>query len=306
MRYLITGGSGFIGSHLATALLRQGDQVTVLDPRPGTVRGAVYVPGSVCNANVVGSLVAHHDAVFHLASVVGFAHLLQSPKKALLTMTLGTAEVLFWCAHYQKRVLLTSSSCVYGRATNGDTPVQETDDGILGPTSTPSWTYAYGKAADECLALAYHREDRLPVVVARLFNVVGPGQSAEAGFVLPRFVQRALRGDPLEVHRPGTQTRTFGHVFDIVAALSRLMVCEHAVGEVVNVGGTVTTSIAELARVVVEHTGSRSPIVVTDAPYAGYDNVLDRRPDLTKLRALIDYVPQHELHHMVSDVIADE
>lgn len=305
MRYLVTGGAGFIGGHLVERLTTESHTVVVLDiNRPTVPVGAVYyVQGDVRDRRVLGPLVAQADAVFHLAAVVGFAHVMGDMRQTVLTNTEGTAAVLLECQLWRKRVLLTSTSACYGRATNGNHPVRETDDGVLGPPTTTSWSYAYAKAADECLAFAYHREHQVPVIVTRLFNTVGPRQSAEAGFVLPRFVQQALTGQPLTVYAPGTQTRTFGHVRDVVDGLARLMECDGAVGELVNLGGSQTISMWNLAEYVRARLQSSSPIEVIAPPYGvGYDNVVDRTPDLSKVGRLIGYTPRLGLAEMIYDV----
>lgn len=304
MRYLITGGAGFIGSHLAEHLISRGDQVTSLDDavRHHRVPGVYYVRASVTEEKVVRPLVEHHDAVFHLASIVGFANVMAKPKLTILTSTVGSAVLFAIAAKFKKRVLFTSTSAVYGRATDGGIPACETDDVRLGPTTTASWCYAYAKAVDECLAFTYATTDHLPVIVCRLFNTVGPRQSAEAGFVLPRFVRQALNGVPLTVHAPGTQTRTFCHVKDTTRALSDLMECDSAVGHLVNVGGTETVSMAALAERVVAVTESHAQPRLVEHPYGpGYDNVVDRKPDLTKLRGLISYTPTWYLDDMIHD-----
>jgi len=304
MRYLVTGGSGFIGSHLVEYLLAQGDQVTVVDivHRPTK---AMFVAGSVTDESLMDALIEKHDAVFHLASVVGFANVLRSTKRTILTSTIGSGEVFHIAAKHRKRTLFTSTSAVYGRWANGGAPVKESEDVVLGPTSTASWSYAYAKATDEALAFAYAREERLPVIVCRVFNTVGPRQSAEAGFVLPRFVRQAVQDQPLTVHKPGTQTRTFCHVKDTVAALARLMECDAAPGQLVNVGGNQTASILELADMVCDLSESSSRIAIVEPPYVGYDNVTDRAPDLTKLRGLINFAPQYRLGDMISDTIEE-
>jgi len=307
VRYLITGGAGFIGSHLAEHLITHGDQVTVLDLRRPAyrVQGAFYVQGDVQDPALVGPLVKNHDAIFHLAAVVGFARVLGDPFKTITTSLYGTAGVLHYARKHHRRVLLTSTSAVYGKTVNGGQPVKESDASLLGPTTTPSWSYAYAKAADECLALAYHRQYETPAIIARVFNTVGPRQSADAGFVLPRFVRQALNGDALTVHTPGSQTRTFCHVKDVVRGLAELMECDQAVGEVVNIGGTETISMWDLAERVIDATESTSSPLLADAPYTGYDNVTDRTPCLDKAWDLIHYLPRYGLEEMIDDVVQE-
>lgn len=305
MRYLILGGSGFIGSHLARHLLAQGEQVTTLDPKPSPVRGTFHIYGSAANPALMEALIPRHDAVFHLAAVVGFArvmpHLVQT-----ITSTTTCAETVFsLCARFKTRVLFTSTSAVYGRGTGA--PAIETDDALVGPSPTQSWSYAYAKAAAEALAFAYHREAALPVIVTRVFNTVGPGQSAEAGFVLPRFCRQAVQGQPLTVYHPGTQQRTFAHIEDAVEALLRLMSCDAAVGQLVNVGGTASCGIRSLAEAVRDQAESDSPIVLGPAPYdqEGYDDIESRAPNLEKLHRLTGFHPTRELSEMIEDVLAE-
>lgn len=306
MRVLVTGGSGFIGRHLTAELEQQGHQVRILDLRTPTP----WNPSAdfwLCNVtDYVGVQAAMTDceAVCHLAAVVGFANVMADPINTILTNTTGTDNVLRCAADMNLPVLLTSTSAVYGRSTNGGHPVRETMDGLLGPTPTTSWSYAYAKACDEALAFAYHHQRGLPVVVARLFNTVGPYQSAEAGFVLPRFVRAALSGAPLEVHSPGSQMRTFVHVRDVCRALAALMTCKEAVGQVVNVGGFCHISIHKLAERVCRILNSKSEIRVVDPPWESksYDNVTDRAPDVRKINRLIHWEPQLTLVDMIGDV----
>lgn len=305
MRYLITGGAGFIGTHLARHLLAQGHQVLSLDRRhaDSPVEGVTYIQGDVRDHRLLAPLLDGVEGIFHLAAVVGFANVMSQMRETIVTNTAGTELVLHYAQLKAIPVLLTSTSACYGRATNQGVPVQEDQDGILGPTSRTSWSYAYAKAVDEALAFAYHREYGLPVVVARLFNTVGPGQSALAGFVLPRFVDAALAGEPLTVHAPGTQVRTFGHVSDVVHALAALMRCPAAIGELVNVGGRARVTMAALAAQVIADLHSTSTLAVVPAPYgAGYDNVTDREPDLTKLTRLTGLTPVLTLTDMIRDV----
>lgn len=308
LRWLITGGAGFIGSHLAETLIARGDTVTVLDKeRPlYSVTGATYVEGDVMDPDVIEPLIQHHDATFHLAAIVGFANVMRDPLSTVTTSLYGTAEVLHFSHVYDKRVLLTSTSAVYGKTVNGGDAVREDEACLFGPTSTRSWCYAYAKAADECLALAYHAMHDTPVIIARVFNTVGPRQSADAGFVLPRFVRQAVRGEPLSVHTPGTQTRTFCHVRDTAEGLARLMECDKALGEVVNIGGTETISMLDLAHRVVGLSESASRVVMVDQPYGpGYDNVTDRKPDIGKAHRLFGYRPKYDLDTMIADAIED-
>lgn len=308
MKYLITGGAGFIGSHLAEHLIARGDKVTILDNRSPAYRvpKAYYVQGCVMDDTVVDPLVKSHDATFHLAAVVGFANVMADPALTISTSIYGSGIVLNSAYEHGKRVLFTSTSACYGKTVNGGEPVSETAPATFGPTSISSWSYAYAKAVDECLALAYRKSHGAAVIIARVFNTVGPRQSADAGFVLPRFVQRALAGEPLEVHSPGTQTRTFCHVKDTVQGLASLMECDKALGEIVNIGGTETIGIWELAQKVRAFTESRSTIKLVEQPYGpGYENVEDRKPNLDKAWTLFRYLPRYGLEDMIRDVVEE-
>lgn len=308
MRYLVTGGAGFIAGHLAEHLLAQGHTVTSYDVRHPTLHlhGLTSVTGNVCNAELVDEVVSRHDAVFHLAAVVGFAKVMRDPIRTIETGMRGTQNVVHACARHGKRLVFTSTSAIYGRTVENQAPVAEDGPARLGSPAVRSWCYAYAKAAEECLALAYHQEKKLPVVVVRLFNTVGPRQSPDSGFVLPRFVRAALRGEPLHVHAPGTQGRTFAHVADVVEGLAQLMACADATGEIVNLGGTETVGIYELAQRIVAHTESASPVELVPDPYGvGYENVLHRAPDLRKAERLVGYRPSRTLEDMIADVVAE-
>lgn len=308
MKYLVVGAGGFIGTHLSRHLVTRGDAVTMFDIRPlPTITGAASVRGDVRDTSLIEPLIRSHDATFHLAAVVGFANVMREPTRTITTGLHGTATILDVSDHYGKRVLFTSTSAIYGKTVEDQRPVQETDPCKLGGTNIRSWCYAYSKAAEECLAMAYHQERHLPVIVTRLFNTVGPGQSAKAGFVLPRFVEHAVRGEPLHVHAPGSQTRTFAHVQDVVEGLASLMECDRAVGEIVNVGGMETTTMRGLAEKVVELTESRSPVEIVPDPYGvGYENVEHRVPNLDKAFQLVGYWPQRDLDDMIHDVVAEQ
>lgn len=305
MRYLVTGGGGFIATHLARHLLAHGHTVTTLDPHRCNVRGVFHVYGSACDPKLMGPLIPRHDGVFHLAAMVGFANVMPHLVQTVTGTTESAATVFRICSETQTRMLFTSTSAVYGRG-NGH-PAKETDDAFVGPSPVQSWSYAYAKAAAECLAFAYVREAEAPFIVTRVFNTVGPGQSAAAGFVLPRFCRQAVSGELMTIYAPGTQTRTFCHVSDVVRGLADLMACDQAISELVNVGGTATTSMEALAQVVRDRAESESRMVIVPPPYkAGtYDDIESRQPDLTKAHALVDYEPTKTLDDMVDDTLAE-
>jgi UDP-glucose 4-epimerase len=316
MKALITGGAGFVGSHLADALLARGDEVHVIDNlSTGSIENIEqlkgqprfhYVIDSILNEPVLAELVDRVDVVFHLAAAVGVRLIVESPVNTIETNVHGTERVLKLANKKRKKVLLTSTSEVYGKA---DTvPFREDGDLVMGPTSKGRWSYACSKAIDEFLALAYFKEKRLPVVVARLFNTVGPRQTGRYGMVIPSFIKQALLGHPLTVYGDGKQTRCFTYVSDVVGQLIALAEAPGAVGEVWNVGNDrEEVTIRELAERVVARTGTRSEIVLVpyDRAYEeGFEDMLRRVPDLSKLRALTGYEPQVQLDEILERVIA--
>jgi UDP-glucose 4-epimerase len=316
MKALITGGAGFLGSHLAEALVERGDSVHVIDNlSTGAIDNVAhlkasprfaYTVDSVLNEPLVAELVDGADVVFHLAAAVGVRLIVESPVNTIETNVHGTEMVLKLANKKRKKVLLTSTSEVYGKA---DTvPFREDGDLVMGPTSKGRWSYACSKAIDEFLGLAYHKEKRLPVVVVRLFNTVGPRQTGRYGMVIPSFVKQALLGHPLTVFGDGTQTRCFTYVSDVVSQLIALAEEPRAVGEVFNVGNDrEEVTIGDLARRVVARTGSSSPIelVPYDRAYEeGFEDMQRRVPDLAKLRALTGYEPKVHLDEILDRVIA--
>ena len=317
MRALLTGGAGFVGSHLADALLDQGHQVVVIDDlstgsmdniahlkgRPGFE----YVIDSVMNEPLTAELLDRADVVFHLAAAVGVKLIVEAPVRTIETNVHGTEIVLKHAAKKQKLVVIFSTSEVYGKSTA--VPFREDADLVMGPTPKHRWAYACSKAIDEFLALAYHRERRLPVVIARLFNTVGPRQTGRYGMVIPNFVRQALAGEPITVHGDGTQTRSFTYVGDVVRGLMALANEPRAIGEVFNIGNTEEVSIGALAERVRTAAGSRSPIVLVpyDQAYeAGFEDMPRRVPDLTKIHALVGYAPTLGLDEILERVIADQ
>ena len=315
MRALITGGAGFVGSHLAEALVARGDEVHVIDNlSTGSIENIEhlkaranfhYVIESIQNEPVLAELVDRVDVVFHLAAAVGVRLIVESPVNTIETNVHGTERVLKLANKKRKKVLITSTSEVYGKA---EAPFREDGDLVLGPTSRGRWSYACSKAIDEFLALAYHKEKRLPVVVARLFNTVGPRQTGRYGMVIPNFVKQALLGHPLTVYGDGTQRRCFSFVTDVVGQLIALAQEERAVGEVWNIGNDrEEVTIRDLAERVRARTGARSEIVLVpyDSAYEeGFEDMQRRVPDLSKLRALTGYEPRVHLDEILDRVIA--
>lgn len=302
MNILITGGAGFIGSHLSDRLLGDGHRVTVIDDL-STGRweniahlegapGFQFVHETIMCESVMDRLVSECHMIYHLASAVGVELIVSRPVEVIERCILGTELVLKTAHRYRKKVLLASTSEVYGKSAR--VPFSEDDDRLLGPTTKSRWSYSCSKAIDEFLALAYHKEKHLPVVIVRLFNTVGPRQTGQYGMVVPRFVQQALAGAPLTVYGDGSQRRCFGYVGDIVGALVGLMAHPGAVGQIFNIGNTEEVTIHELAKRVIELTGSTSTIkfVPYDVAYeAGFEDMTRRIPDLRKIRALIGYTP---------------
>jgi UDP-glucose 4-epimerase len=316
MRYLITGGAGFIGSHLTELLLSQGHHVTILDDL-STGREANLAPvrthanlhlvrDSVEDVATVSAVMATVDRVFHLASAVGVQLIVDQPVRTIRT-TIGGTEVVMAAAHkFGRPVLITSSSEVYGKGAR--VPFSEDDDVVLGSTRHSRWCYAYAKGVDEFLGLAYHRQYGLPVTIVRLFNTVGPRQVGQYGMVLPRFVEAALAGQDLKVTGDGTQTRCFTHVADVVAAMAKLMDTPASVGQVFNLGSDREVSMNELAARVISAVGAKSKVqhVSYEAFYGrAFDDMMRRVPDLKKIRQAIGYAPRHDLDQIIASVIRD-
>ena len=317
MRFLITGGAGFIGSHLCDRLLADGHSVLVLDDlSTGRYENVAHLEGgpgfelrvaSVTEPAVVERCVIDTQAVFHLASAVGVRLVVDEPVKTIETIVNGTDTVLRSCARYRRRVLLTSTSEVYGKSEK--IPFSEGDDCVMGPTTTRRWAYACAKALDEFLALAHWYQTRLPVVVVRLFNTVGPRQSGRYGMVIPRLVAQGLAGEPITVYGDGTQSRCFAHVADVVAALARLMAHPEAAGELFNVGNDEEVTINALAERIRALTGATGPVKrvpYSEAYATGFEDMSRRVPDLSKVRRLIGYAPKHDLDRILADVVADQ
>ena len=316
-RVVITGAAGFIGSHLAEALLADGHEVFVLDdlstgcidniaPFKGRDRFH-YTIDSVFNEPLVAELVDRASVVFHLAAAVGVKLIVQEPVHTIETNVHGTEVILRHASKKKKLVFIASTSEVYGKST--DVPFRETADLVLGATTRHRWAYACSKALDEFLALAHWKERQLPIVIVRFFNTVGPRQTGQYGMVVPTFVRQALAGEPLTVFGDGSQSRSFTYVGDVVGALQKLMIEPRAIGEVFNIGNTEEVSILELAGRVKALTGSASPIVAIpyDQAYeAGFEDMPRRVPDLRKIEQLIGYRPQVGLDEIIRRVITSQ
>jgi UDP-glucose 4-epimerase len=312
---LITGGAGFIGSHLAELLLENGWEVFVLDDlSTGSERNVAHLRGrrdfhlvvdSVLKTSIVNELVHRCDVVFHLAAAVGVRLIVEEPVHTLVTNIQGTENVLEYCNRFGKRVLIASTSEVYGDRREPEA-LDEESKRMYGPTTARRWAYAESKALDEFLALAYHQERGLDCVIVRLFNTVGPRQSGQYGMVIPRFAQAALSGRPLEIHGDGTQTRCFCHVEDTIRALAALMDAREISGEIYNVGSTERVTITELARRVLELTGSESELVPVpyDEVYGqGIEDMLHRQPAIEKVAGAVGWQPTRTLDEILQDVV---
>jgi UDP-glucose 4-epimerase len=313
VRYLITGGAGFIGSHLAERLVQQGEHVVLLDNlSTGSMENIRHLKGSehleyhldgIENRQLLAELVDDADVIVHFAAAVGVKLIVESPVRTIETNVNGTQSVLEAACKKRKLVLVASTSEVYGKNTN--IPFTEDADLVLGPTTKGRWSYAASKALDEFLALSYWKEKKQPVIVARFFNTVGPRQTGRYGMVLPSFVKRALANEPIEVYGDGTQSRCFCDVRDTVEALVRLMPLERAVGEVINIGNTEEVSIVDLAKIVKQRTSSSSPIqfVPYDQAYEpGFEDMMRRVPSIEKLESFTGFRPQTSLAEIIDRV----
>lgn len=317
MQIFITGGAGFIGSHLAERLVADGHSVSILDDlSTGQLEnlaslqgnpGFSFVEGSVLDAALVAEMVDAADVVVHLAAAVGVKLIMDEPSKSLRTNITGTENVLHAALPGKKLTLVASTSEVYGKATKF--PFSEDDDLTIGATKNHRWSYACAKMLDEFMALAYARDSDLPVIVLRFFNTTGPRQTGRYGMVLPNFVQSALAGEPLMVHGTGEQSRCFGHVKDVVESLVRLMATPEAQGQVFNIANDQEVTIRGLAELVIAATGSSSEIRLI--PYssvypAGFEDMNRRLPDVSKLEKAIGFRPRRPLAEIVADVIAEK
>jgi len=318
MRALITGGAGFIGSYLVDRLLEMGENVSVIDNlSTGSLKNVDHhlknprfhlVVDTILNEMVMKKLVGECDHIYHMAAAVGVKLIMNRPVETLETNIMGTEMILRLANRYKKRVFIASTSEVYGKIMNGENAslLSENSDSMMGATTKRRWAYACSKALDEFLALAYFEEKKLPVIIARAFNTIGPRQTGQYGMVVPNFVQKALIGKPITVYGDGSQSRSFTHVSDVVDALIKLMSEPKAVGQIFNVGSSKEITIAELARIVKEMTGSSSEIeyITYEKAYGpGYEDMQRRCPDTSKIKNLIHFEPRNNLHDIIQSVI---
>ena len=314
MKYLVTGGAGFIGSHLVERLLADGHTVHVIDDlSTGSIENIEhlksnarfhYLIESIANEPALAEIMDHADTVFHLAAAVGVSLIVTNPVQCIETNIYGTELVLKHAVKKKKKVVIFSSSEVYGKSDR--VPFGETDDMVLGPPTRPRWSYACSKAVDEFLALSYWHQEKLPVVIVRLFNTVGPRQVGRYGMVIPRFIKQALSGGPITVYDDGGQSRCFTHVSDVVDALVKLAREPSAVGQVFNVGSTEEITIRDLAERVRQHAGPS--VEIKHIPYSeayeeGFEDMRRRVPDISKVSALIDYRPTRGIDSILDELV---
>ncbi len=314
MRCLITGGAGFIGSHLADALIERGDTVYIIDDlSTGSIDNVRHLMknkrfhctvDSIMNADVVQKLVNKCDEIYHLAAAVGVKLIIQSPVKTIETNIRGTEIILEYASKKKKKVLVASTSEVYGKSEHF--PFKEDSDIVLGPTIRSRWSYACSKAIDEFLALAYYQEKELPIIIARFFNTVGPRQTGQYGMVAPRFVQQALKNEPITVYGDGLQSRCFTYVGDVIKTILKLMSTPKAIGNVFNIGSQQEITIDDLALLIKKMTRSKSKIKYVPFEKAydkNFEDMAKRIPDVSKIKKLIRYVPDHSIEYIVEKVI---
>ena len=313
MRVFITGGAGFIGSHLADHYVTAGDQVTILDNfSTGSKTNIAHLDGKVTtvdgdirNIELIESLTKDADLVLHMAAALGVNTILESPLESMSTNITGSEVVLNAAAKFNKRIIIASTSEIYGK--NPKQPLNETDDRVVGAPQKIRWTYSDAKAIEEAMAFALHQEKKLPVTTVRLFNTVGPRQTGHYGMVVPRFVHAALKNEPITIYGDGTQSRVFCHVSDAVAAIATMAATDATIGDVYNVGGTGEVTIKQLAEQVLAVTGSQSQITYTpysDAYPAGFEDIQRRVPDISKIKTAINWTPTKDLKQIISDIAA--
>ena len=313
MRVFITGGAGFIGSHLADHYVAEGDQVTILDNfSTGSKSNISHLEGKITttdgdirNIELVESLTKDADLVLHMAAALGVNTILESPLESMSTNITGSEVVLNAAAKFNKRIIIASTSEIYGK--NPNQPLTEVDDRVVGAPQKIRWTYSDAKAIEEAMAFALHQENKLPLTTVRLFNTVGPRQTGRYGMVVPRFVQAALKNEPITIYGDGTQSRVFCHVADAVQAIATMAATDSTIGDVYNVGGTGEVTIKQLAEQVLEVTGSHSEITYTsysDAYPAGFEDIQRRVPDISKVKLAINWTPTRDLQQIISDIAA--
>jgi UDP-glucose 4-epimerase len=311
MRALITGGAGFIGSHLADHYVNAGHQVTLLDNfSTGSKSNIVHlddkvtiIDGDIRNRELIDQLTKDSDLVLHMAAALGVNTILESPLESMSTNIIGSEVVLNAAVKHNKRIIIASTSEIYGK--NTKLPLKETDDRVVGAPQKIRWTYSDAKAIEEAMAFALHQEKKLPVTTVRLFNTVGPRQTGRYGMVVPRFVQAALKNEPLTIYGDGTQSRVFCHVDDAVQAIVTMAVNDATIGDVYNVGGTGEVTIKQLAEQILKITGSTSPITYTpysDAYPAGFEDIQRRVPDISKVKNAIGWAPTKDLTRIITDI----
>jgi UDP-glucose 4-epimerase len=313
MRVFITGGAGFIGSHLADHYLNAGHTVTLLDNfSTGSKANIAHLDGKVATIDgdirsieLIDQLTKDSDLVLHMAAALGVNTILESPLESMSTNITGSEVVLNASAKYNKRIIIASTSEIYGK--NPKQPLSETDDRVVGAPQKIRWTYSDAKAIEEAMAFALHQEKKLPVTTVRLFNTVGPRQTGRYGMVVPRFVQAALKNKSITIYGDGTQSRVFCHVADAVAAIVAMAEIDSTIGDVFNVGGTGEVTIKQLAEQVLALTGSKSEITYTpysDAYPAGFEDIQRRVPDISKVKSVIGWEPSKDLKQIISDIAA--
>jgi UDP-glucose 4-epimerase len=313
MRVFITGGAGFIGSHLADHYVDAGHQVTILDNfSTGSKSNIAHLEGKVTTINgdirsidLIDQLTKDADLVLHMAAALGVNTILESPLESMSTNITGSEVVLNAAAQFNKRIIIASTSEIYGK--NPKQPLMETDDRVVGAPQKIRWTYSDAKAIEEAMAFALYQEKKLPVTTVRLFNTVGPRQTGRYGMVVPRFVHAALKNEPITIFGDGTQSRVFCHVADAVHAITSLAATDSTIGDVFNVGGSGEVTIKELAEQVLSTTGSSSAITYT--PYlnaypAGFEDIQRRVPDISKIKSAINWAPTMDLQQIISDIAA--
>lgn len=314
MKVLITGGAGFIGSYLAEAHLSRGDKVSVIDNlstgKLDNIKHLQENPNfsltvdSIMNETVMEELISECDLVYHLGAAVGVRYIIENPLESIKTNIRGTEIVLEKANKYKKKLFLSSTSEIYGKSDN--VPFKEDDDRVLGSTHIARWSYSTTKAVDEFLALAYWREKKLPVIIARFFNICGPRQTGQYGMVVPRFVKKALLNQPIPVYEDGSQSRCFTYIDDVIEAVLALIECPDAVGEIFNIGSTEEITIQELAEKIIELTNSKSTILhipYEEAYEKGFEDMKRRVPDISKINNLIGWQPKVGIDELLSKII---